>query len=87
MILCVMPGAGRNVNPFTVPACPISGAEKYMHMPANNVLCSPMTNPLSVLCALMKMLSYANRGTKKTERFRDFKFCTSVACYQVTSWP
>ena len=49
MILCVMPGAGRNVNPFTVPACQISGAEKYMHMPANNVLCSPVTNPLSML--------------------------------------
>ena len=87
MILSVMPGAGRNVNPFTVPACQISGAEKYMRVPADNELGSPTTNPLSVLCALMKILSHANRGKKKTKTLRDFKFCTSIACYQVTSWP
>ena len=36
-----------------------------MHTPANSIFSSPITNLLSILCVLMKILSHANAKKKK----------------------
>ena len=47
----------RYFNPFTAPACKISGfSERCADAPANSVFSGPVTHLLSMLCVLMKVL-------------------------------
>ena len=48
------------VNPFTAPACKISGLKKKKTLPQTVKKIGSMTSLHSILCALMKILSPAN---------------------------
>ena len=49
-------------------------------MPANGVFSGAITNLLSILCVLMKILSNAN-AKKKTKRFKDIIFRTFIVSF------
>ena len=72
------------LTPFTAPACKISGLkEARMHL--QTVFSGPIAYLLSVLHGLMKILSHSG-ATKKTKRFKGFKFGTFIGACQMTSW-
>ena len=55
----------RTLNPFTAPACKLSGLKDAQTRLRNSILSGPITHPFSVRCVLMKILSHAN-AKKKT---------------------
>ena len=54
-----------------------------MHL--QTVFSGPIAYLLSVLHGLMKILSHSG-ATKKTKRFKGFKFGTFIGACQMTSW-
>ena len=68
------------LNPFTAPACKISGQKKLLtYTPSNSTFDGPITNLLLILCILMEVLSRARAkgwvGEGKP-RLDNFKFGT-----------
>ena len=61
------------VNPFTSPACEMSGLKyAHIHTCANSISEGRITSLLSVLCILIEVLSLAQAKGKKV--LNDFKF-------------
>ena len=72
-------------NPFTAPACNISGLKDARAVPANSIFSGPIPHLLSMQCILMKILSDANEK-KKTKRLKGFRFDTFIGPFWMTSW-
>ena len=72
------------INPFTAPACKISGQKTCMDVPANSIFSGPITSTL-ILYLLIKVRSCAS-AKKNTERLKGFRFCTLIGHFQVTLW-
>ena len=60
-------------------------AEKCSHHATNSIFSNPLTNLISILCSLMKILSRAN-ARRKRKRLKHFKFGTILGDFQMTSW-
>jgi len=71
-------------NPFTSPACKTSGLKSAHIHASKQYIFRSITNLISILCVLMKILSHAN--AKKRKKLDDFKFRTFIVRFQVTSW-
>ena len=85
---CCLQGQGHSkgsFNPFTAPACTISGLKGARMSLKNSLVSGLRTNLFSVLWVLMKTLSHAG-AKKKTKRFQHFRLCTFIGCFQVTLW-
>ena len=62
------------MNPFTAPACNISGLKVHTCTSANSIFDGPVTNLLSILCILVEILSRAH--AKGAKSLNDFKIGT-----------
>ena len=72
------PGA---FNPFTAPACKISGLKS---MPANSRSDGPATNLLSILCILIEAILHVH-AQRKTENLNDSNLAPLLVVFRVTA--
>ena len=80
----IMTNALHNINPFTAPACKISGLNAAW-MRLQTVLFLVLQHQFSILYILVEILSHAI-AEKKAKRFMGFKYRTFMGCFQMTSW-
>ena len=76
---------GIPFNPFTAPACKISGLKEPRARLKTSIFSGPIILLLSVLCVLTEILSNAG-AKKKAKRLKGFEFRTFIGRFQVTSW-
>ena len=73
-------------NPFTAPACKISGLKiGQTRLLSDSICSSPITNLILILRLLMKSF-HVLMQKKKTRRLHDLKFRTFIGCLLVTLW-
>ena len=72
-------------NPFTAPACKISGLKDEWMRLQKSMFSNPITHLLSMLYIVMKILLHVS-GKKKTKRLKGLRFLTFIGSFQVTYW-
>ena len=73
------------INPFTAPACKISGLKDARTHLKNSLFSGPVTSPFSVMHFDENLLrSQCEKENKK--RLKDFKSCTFIGSFEVTPW-
>ena len=70
-------------NPFTAPACKISGLKSTTYMPANSIFDGPITNLLSIRRSFIEIFSRAHAKGEKS--LNGFKFDTFTDRFQSDS--
>ena len=67
------------LNPFTAPACKISGLKDAGTSLQNSIFFAPITRLLSMLCIVVKVLSRTSAKTKRQKGFRVSNFHWSIS--------